>query len=107
MAQGRPCVFSFKEPPYFTAEPARRIVAKVEEAVDIACRAMGECGGGGRAAAGGGADGAFAGAKWSSPGVPRAADGEKDFGAALSAPRVTLGRNLALPSLCFLARKAG
>ena len=34
----------FKEPPYFTAEPERRILVDVEETVDIVCRAMGECG---------------------------------------------------------------
>lgn len=34
-------LLSIIEPPYFTAEPERRILAKVEETVDIACRAMG------------------------------------------------------------------
>lgn len=41
------CVFFvclFKEPPYFTAEPESRILAEVEETVDVVCRAMGECG---------------------------------------------------------------
>ncbi|XP_040311696.1 protein sidekick-1 [Herpailurus yagouaroundi] len=32
---------SIIEPPYFTAEPERRILVDVEETVDIACRAMG------------------------------------------------------------------
>nr|KAF6448698.1 sidekick cell adhesion molecule 1 [Rousettus aegyptiacus] len=32
---------SIIEPPYFTAEPASRIVAEVDETVDIVCRAMG------------------------------------------------------------------
>ena len=34
--------FLFKEPPYFTAEPECRILAEVEENVDIVCEAMGE-----------------------------------------------------------------
>lgn len=32
-----------KEPPYFTAEPERVILAEVEKDVDILCQAMGEC----------------------------------------------------------------
>ncbi|ELK17437.1 Protein sidekick-1 [Pteropus alecto] len=32
---------SSEQPPYFTAEPASRIVAEVEETVDIVCHAMG------------------------------------------------------------------
>lgn len=38
------CFCLFKEPPYFTAEPESRILAEVEETVDVVCRAMGECG---------------------------------------------------------------
>uniref|UniRef100_A0A8B9YIP7 Sidekick cell adhesion molecule 1 n=1 Tax=Bos mutus grunniens TaxID=30521 RepID=A0A8B9YIP7_BOSMU len=33
--------FLFKEPPYFTVEPKSRILAEVEENVDIVCEAMG------------------------------------------------------------------
>uniref|UniRef100_A0A8C2RZL3 Sidekick cell adhesion molecule 1 n=1 Tax=Capra hircus TaxID=9925 RepID=A0A8C2RZL3_CAPHI len=33
--------FLFKEPPYFTVEPESRILAEVEENVDIVCEAMG------------------------------------------------------------------
>lgn len=32
----------FKEPPFFTAVPESRIVAEVEDTVDMACEALGE-----------------------------------------------------------------